>query len=205
LDEHRLLIATTNRGKQEEIQALLCPYPITVLSLRDFPKISTYPETGQSFAENARGKALYYSGGPETFTLGEDSGLEITALNNRPGVFSARFAGSDASDEQNIKKVLRLMKDVSDDKRTARFVSFMALAKNGKIIREFQGIADGYILRNKRGTFGFGYDPIFFYPPLNKSFAEMDPAEKNTISHRGQALRALLSYLASGLFSHDRQ
>ncbi|MFH2043072.1 MAG: RdgB/HAM1 family non-canonical purine NTP pyrophosphatase [Acidobacteriota bacterium] len=196
MTERKLIVATTNRGKWEEIRSLLRPYPISALSLRDLPAKDVHRETGQTFAENARGKALYYDRGPDTLTLGEDSGLEIDALDNRPGLFSARFAGPDASDEDNIQKVLQLMKGVPNAGRSARFVSCLALAENGRIIKEFLGMVNGYILRSRRGESGFGYDPIFFYPPLNKTFAELEPEEKNAVSHRGQALRALLSYLA---------
>ncbi|MCJ7680883.1 MAG: RdgB/HAM1 family non-canonical purine NTP pyrophosphatase [Candidatus Aminicenantes bacterium] len=195
MNERRLIVATTNRGKWEEIRSLLQQCPISVLSLRDLPATEIHRETGQTFAENARGKAVYYDGGPDTLTLGEDSGLEIEALNNRPGLFSARFAGPDASDEDNIQKVLQLMKGIPNAERSARFVSCLALAENGRIIREFRGVAKGQILRRRKGKSGFGYDPIFFYPPLNKTFAELGLEEKNAVSHRGQALRALLSYL----------
>lgn len=145
--------------------------------------------------ENARGKGLFYSQYCEELTLAEDSGLAIDHLNGAPGVFSARFAGPEATDEENLQKALFLLKGVPWEKRTARFVSCMVLCEKGNIIKEINEHVEGFIATKKRGNKGFGYDPIFFYPPLNKTFAELITEEKNAVSHRGRALTQLSLFL----------
>lgn len=145
--------------------------------------------------ENARGKGLFYSQYCEDLTLAEDSGLIIDHLDGAPGVFSSRFAGPEATDEENLQKALFLLEGLSWEKRSARFVSCMVLCEKGTIIKEIQENVEGFITTKKRGSNGFGYDPIFFYPPLNKTFAELLPEEKNMVSHRGRALTRLSSFL----------
>lgn len=157
-----------------------------------------FPETGRTFLENARGKSLFYSKNREELTLGEDSGLEIDALDGAPGVFSARFAGPQATDDANIAKVLRLLRGVPRGKRSGRFVSSLVLSRKGRVIREFQASVEGVILEARRGSGGFGYDPVFFHPPSRSTFAELPPEEKNRISHRGQVLRLLRDFLRDG-------
>jgi XTP/dITP diphosphohydrolase len=200
LIEEDLLLATTNLGKMSELKARLKDLPVGIFSLEDIPPIPIFVEDGKTFMENARGKSLYYSRYWENLTLAEDSGIEIEYLAGRPGVYSARFAGLGASDEDNLQKALQLLKGVPQEKRKARFISCMALACNGQVITEIQEHADGIITAEKKGIQGFGYDPIFFYPPLGKTFAELPPDQKNVVSHRGRALEKLrvflLDYLA---------
>jgi XTP/dITP diphosphohydrolase len=193
----RLLLATTNIGKTREMQACLRDLDLEILSLESLGNIEPFPERGRTFSENARGKSLFYSRHWDGLTLGEDSGLEIDHLAGAPGVLSARFSGPDATDETNLRKVLRLLEGVPAEERTARFVSCMALSRDERVIFEIQEFAVGRVLDHKRGRSGFGYDPIFYYPPLRRTFAELEPAEKNRVSHRGQALCRLRDYLLS--------
>ena len=165
------------------------------MSLRELHPTQVFPEKGKTFLENARGKSLHYSQFGKDLTLAEDSGIEIDHLNGAPGVYSSRFAGPDATDEDNLQKVLRLLDGTPPEKRKARFVSCMVLSRRGQIITEIQEHADGLITSQKKGHGGFGYDPIFFYPPLGKTFAELSPEEKNTVSHRGRALDKLYAFL----------
>ncbi len=191
-----LLLATTNQGKIREIQAFLAELPILISSIQNLKVGSSFQETGKTFKENARGKSLFYSRKWEGITLAEDSGLEIDYLKGAPGVISARFSGPKATDETNIEKILDLMKEVKQEHRKARFVSCMVLSQKANLIKTFMGYVEGYITYQKKGTNGFGYDPIFFFPPLQKTFAELQPREKNKISHRGQALKKLKSFLS---------
>lgn len=191
-----LLLATTNQGKTKEIQAFLTELPILISSIQNLRVGSSFQETGKTFKENARGKSLFYSRKWEGITLAEDSGLEIDYLSGAPGVISARFSGPKATDETNIEKVLDLMKEVKQENRKARFVSCIVLSRKAIVIKTIMGYAEGYITFQKKGTNGFGYDPIFYFPPLQKTFAELRPEEKNKISHRGQALNKLRSFLS---------
>ena len=194
-----MLLATTNPGKIRELEAYLAEFPLRIKSLAQLADAETFPETGKTFEENARGKCLFYSRQGEDLTLAEDSGLEIDSLQGAPGVLSARFSGPNASDEKNIAKVLELMDKIHWEQRTARFVCSMALAQGEKLIFETQACVSGLILSQKQGKGGFGYDPIFYYPPLAKTFAQLTPFEKNRISHRGQAIKKLKSFLESYL------
>ncbi len=191
MNKGRLLLATTNQGKIREIREFLKNLPVECYSLRDIREEARFPETGKTFLENARGKSLFYSRSWDGLTLAEDSGLEIDALGGAPGVRSARFAGPGATDEENLQKVLRLMEGVPPDKRTARFVSSMVLSRKGRVEEEIQKEVRGFITEETRGRGGFGYDPIFYYPPLGKTFAQLSSQEKNAVSHRGMALRLL--------------
>lgn len=193
----RLLLATTNIGKTREMQASLRGLDHEILSLEVLGTIDPFPEHGHTFSENARGKSLYYSRHWDGLTLGEDSGLEIDRLDGAPGVLSARFSGPAATDETNIRKVLLLLQGVPAEERTARFISCIILSQQGRVITEIQESAEGRLLDHERGRNGFGYDPIFFYPPLQRTFAELEPAEKNRVSHRGRALSRLRDYLLS--------
>jgi XTP/dITP diphosphohydrolase len=192
---NHVLIATTNRGKLAEFRRVLDPMHIRCIDLSRFPGAPPCPETGRTFRANALQKAFFYHRISGLMTLAEDSGLEIEALYGDPGVYSARFAGESAGDQENIRKVLTLMADVPAEKRAARFVCVIAVVSEGKIIRTFRGTCRGDILFQSEGTGGFGYDPIFHYTPAGKSFAAMTGAEKNRVSHRGRALRALARYL----------
>ena len=203
MNKEKLLLATTNQGKAREIIRYLEGLPLEILSLGDIGQLEPYSETGRTFEENARGKSLHYSRRWERLTLGEDSGIEIEALNGEPGVLSARYSGEQATDKQNNRKVLELMTDVPSEKRGARFVSCMVLSRKGTIIQEIKDSVQGVITFEEKGRSGFGYDPLFYYPPLKKTFAELLPEEKNKVSHRGRALRKLKEflrgYLGSGL------
>lgn len=196
MSEYKLLVATTNPGKAEEIRAFLSPLNIKICFLNDIRIDEFFPEDEETFIANARGKSLFYSRCWSDLTLAEDSGLEIEHLNGAPGVLSARFSGSQATDENNIQKVLKLMKGVPFERRKARFVSAVVLSRKGKVLKEFKEYAEGFITLEKKGTHGFGYDPVFYYPPLDKTFAELFPEEKNKVSHRGRALKKTIVYLA---------
>lgn len=191
----KLLLATTNQGKAKEIKTYLKELPLEIYSLEEAGLKETFPERGKTFSENARGKSLFYSKNWEGLTLAEDSGLEIEHLQGAPGVLSARFSGPQATDEKNNQKVLELLKGLPIERRKARFVSYLALARRGEIIREIEEHVKGLIAFEKRGSRGFGYDPLFVFPPLGKTFAELHPEEKNKVSHRGRALKKLKEFL----------
>jgi len=193
----RVLIATTNRGKLAEFRQVLNPAGISCLDLSQFPDAPPCPETGRTFRANALLKAFFYHRISGMMTVAEDSGLEIEALYGDPGVYSARFAGESAGDQENVRKVLTLMAGLSHEDRGARFVCVIAVVSRGKAIRTIRRTCHGEILDRTEGTGGFGYDPIFYHPPAQKSFARMTGAEKNGVSHRGKALRALAGYLKS--------
>jgi len=195
LTREKLLLATTNQGKTKEIQAYLSGLPIHVVSLLKMNNKEIFNETGKTFLENAIGKSIFYSEKWEGLTLAEDSGLEIEHLEGSPGVLSARFSGPQATDEKNIQKVLKLMKNVPREKRKAKFVSCLVLCQKVKIIKEIIEKVDGFISFQEKGAFGFGYDPIFFYPPWGKTFAELSFEEKNKVSHRGRALKKMKEFL----------
>ena len=195
MTEEGLLLATTNQGKIQELKARLKDLPLRIISLSEFQLTQFFHEKGKTFLENARGKSLYYNRYWEHMTLAEDSGIEIDCLQGAPGVFSSRFSGPEANDEANLQKVLRFLDKIPAKKRNARFVSCMVLSRKGQIIKEIQEHVSGFIASRKKGQGGFGYDPIFFYPPLNKTFAELSPDEKNTVSHRGRALEQLHAFL----------
>lgn len=195
MTEIPLLIATTNQGKKREIEAELFEFPVRSLSLADLKIFESFPETGETFLDNARGKSLFYSQKWDGITLAEDSGLEIEYLNGAPGVHSARFSNPGATDGKNNDKILFLLEQVPDSKRKARFVSFMVLSQKGIVITELEGWVEGTITRERRGENGFGYDPLFFYPPLNRTFGQLSNQEKNKVSHRGRALLKLKAFL----------
>jgi len=193
-----LLLATRNQGKKREIENFLKAgiSRIRLPSLADVNVAEDVSESEDSFAGNARLKADFYSRLTGRDTLGDDSGLEVLALGNRPGVLSARYAGEGASDEARIHKLLAEMKDVTD--RRARFVSAVCISRNGSPLASFIGEVPGEILRENRGAGGFGYDPLFLYPPLGKTFAELPIAEKNRISHRARALAQVRDFILAG-------
>ncbi|MEW6130814.1 MAG: XTP/dITP diphosphatase [Acidobacteriota bacterium] len=189
----RLLLATTNEGKIRELRKILGDEGFEVIGLDDLETQDDL-ETGSTFAENALLKARYYhrlSGMP---TIADDSGLAVDALNGAPGVYSARFAGVGATDPDRNLKLLEEMKDVPDEKRGAEFVCVAAFVWEGgeKI---FTGTARGRLTREPRGTGGFGYDPLFFYEPFGKTFAQLTHEEKTAVSHRGKAFQQLTEWL----------
>ena len=189
----RLLIATTNPSKLVEIRAVLRGMSIHIETAADFT-INPPDETGRTFAENARLKALYYAAATGLPAVGEDSGLEIDALGGAPGVHSARFNGRTC--DEKFRAIYGLLTDRRGLESPARFVCAVALAKGGEIAFEAEGRIEGRIAPSPRGTTGFGYDPIFYYPPYGRTLAEVTPKEKDAVSHRGQAFRALREYLA---------
>ncbi len=152
-------------------------------------------EDGQTFEENACKKALYYSEWTDGMVFADDSGLCVDALGSSPGIYSARYAGPEADDEANNQKLLMELTGVPQSKRTAHYVCVIALAQRGQILTIVEGTAEGLIQDEPRGTGGFGYDPYFFFPPLNQTFAEMEIDEKFEVSHRGRAFRKLLDHL----------
>ena len=197
----KLLIATTNAGKVREISALLGSLPYEVIGLSDLPVTPPpVPETETTFAANAILKSEYYFAETGVFALADDSGLEVDALNGAPGIYSARFAGEDASDADRVVKLLEELREVPEERRTARFVCAIALTgivKGEVQTRVFEGFAEGLITRETRGTSGFGYDPIFYDKEMGRTFAELTREEKSARSHRGKALAEAKEFLES--------
>lgn len=191
----RIVLATKNKGKIKEMRELLAPMNIEVLSLADFSPVDDAEENGATFAENAMLKARYYFAHTGTPCLADDSGLEVDALGGRPGVYSARYSGEDATDAANNAKVLREMEGIEKDKRTARFRCAMALVGEGVELTT-DGTCEGALLTEERGQGGFGYDPIFYVPKFDRTLAEMSSEEKNSISHRGAAVRKMADLIA---------
>ncbi|MCA0147398.1 XTP/dITP diphosphatase [Rossellomorea vietnamensis] len=187
----RVIIATKNRGKAKEFQHMFAPYGYEVQTLLDLPHIEDVEETGVTFEENAILKAETVAGELGALVIADDSGLAIDALEGRPGVYSARYAGEEKSDEANMAKVLEELESVEESDRTARFHCVLAIAGPDMETKTVTGSCEGMILREKRGTNGFGYDPIFFVPSLGKTMAELTQDEKSQISHRGHALEKL--------------
>ena len=203
----KILVATTNPGKIAELKSMLGD-DIQWIGLADFPDVPEIEEDGKTFAENARKKAVGYAKATGLWTIADDSGLVIDTLGGEPGVKSARFAESyrrdrkerrDSLDKKNIEKLLNLLKGISEEKRTARFVCCLCLASPPderraspeKVLIETEGKLEGFIAEAETGENGFGYDPIFFVPKLNKTVAQLSREEKNAISHRGNAIRKL--------------
>jgi XTP/dITP diphosphohydrolase len=193
----KLLVATTNPGKVREIAGMLQGLPIELVTLVAFPQVPEVEETGATFEENARQKALYYAAASGLPTVTDDSGLEIDALDNAPGVHSARWHGTEYP--VKFRKIYELLDARGLDTSSARFVCRVALAEGDRVTYEAEGTVAGQISREPRGTNGFGYDPIFFYPPFGCTLAELDPVRKASVSHRGQAFSALKQYLRARL------
>ena len=184
--------ATSNPGKLREFQLAL-EGSIQLESLPGLASITPFEETGVTFEENAIQKALYYSKFCNGYLFVDDSGLEVDALRGAPGVYSARFAGPNATDQANNQLLLDQMRGITD--RTARFVCVVALAESGRVLQTFRAEVEGRLLDAPRGTNGFGYDPLFFYPPFESSFGEAPLERKMEVSHRAQALRKMRAYL----------
>jgi len=193
-----LLLATRNPGKKREIEDFFRSggLELRLVSLAEIGMAADVAESGSTFAENARLKADFYSRRAALDTLGDDSGLEVAALAGRPGVLSARYAGAAADDDARIRKLLAEMNGVAD--RRARFVSAVCISRGGSPLAAFAGAAAGEILHERRGAGGFGYDPLFLYPPLGKTFAELSLAEKNLVSHRARALEQARAFILGG-------
>jgi XTP/dITP diphosphohydrolase len=184
-----LLLATTNRHKLKEFRAIFADLPFHLLSLNDLKLDMDVEETGTTFAENARLKALAYAQASGMLTLADDSGLEIDALGGAPGVYSARFLGPDVSYEERFRSILEQLQGLPMEQRTARFRCVIVLAEPSGYYRSVAGVVEGVIADAPRGEYGFGYDPIVLLPELGKTMAELKPDEKNRISHRGRAAR----------------
>jgi XTP/dITP diphosphohydrolase len=195
-----LFVASSNPGKLREYR-LLASAADGRVELALIPNFDTVPpceEGASTFAENAAGKALHYSRYSQGFVLADDSGLVVPALGGAPGVHSARYAGPDASDADRIRKLLHEMRGKQSEDRRARFVCVLVLAEAGEARGVFSAAAEGTILEAPRGEHGFGYDPIFFFPALGKTYAEISSDEKNQYSHRGKAFRKALEFLLGG-------
>lgn len=192
----KLVIATKNAGKVQEIVDALADLPFEVVSLQDYPDAPEVEETGASFAENAILKAVAYADFTGELTLADDSGLEVDALDGAPGVFSSRYA---PTVPQRNAKLLDAMKNVPDDRRAARFRCVVAIVEPGGTARTCEDSVEGVVSREPAGTGGFGYDPIFYIPSLGKSMAELSFVEKNAISHRGKALKKARKLLTKNI------
>jgi XTP/dITP diphosphohydrolase len=190
-----LLVATTNVGKLREIRGILAGLRIELVSLSDVPPVDEPEETGATFAENARLKALYYHEHSGLPAVADDSGIEIAALGGAPGVQSARWHGEDYPTK--FAAIYQALKDQQLTTSAARFVAHIALADGGRITFEATGTVDGKIAPEPKGDHGFGYDPIFFYPPYGSTLAEVEGARKAAVSHRGKAFRQLAEYLSN--------
>lgn len=201
---HTLLLATNNPHKLEEYRTIFSDLPLRLLSLRDVQLNVDVEETGNTFAENAELKGRAYAHMSHMLTLADDSGLEIDALGGAPGVYSARYLGRETSYEERFQVILEQLKGLPLEQRSARFRCFIALVDPPGKFCLIEGIVEGVIAESPRGTHGFGYDPIFFLPELGKTFAELEPVDKNRMSHRAraaQSARKLLekwSYDSSG-------
>ena len=186
-----IILATRNEGKISEFKKLLTGFDAEIITLKDFGTIPAIEEDGETFEDNAYKKAwltAQYIGLP---AIADDSGLMVNALGGAPGVFSARYAGADATDEENNLKLLKAMEGHED--REARFMCIIAIAVPKGPALIYEGICEGIITRESIGEHGFGYDPLFYYPPMKKSFAQLSPDEKNKVSHRGKAMAELRS------------
>jgi XTP/dITP diphosphohydrolase len=192
--ERALVIATTNPGKVREIEELLVGVPFALVTLARWRDVAIPEETGRTFEENARQKALYYAAATGELTIAEDSGLEIDALAGAPGVESARFGGPGSTYAEKFALIYDALREHGAATSTARFVCALALAHRDRVVFEARGTVEGLIAPLPQGDGGFGYDPIFFYPPLGRTLAQVAD-RKSAISHRGQAFRALRVFL----------
>jgi XTP/dITP diphosphohydrolase len=191
-----LVVATSNRHKVDEIREMLAGSPVELVTLARWPEIVAPEETGTTFEENARAKALYYAAKIGELTVAEDSGLAIDALDGAPGVESARFGGVDLSYPQKFALIDAALSARNQRESTARFVCALALVRGDRVLFEAQGTVEGRISPEPKGDGGFGYDPIFFYPPFGVTLAEAGE-RKAAVSHRGKAFRELRAFLAS--------
>ena len=194
-----IVIGTRNKGKLREIEAILAGLPVELRTLNDYPNAHEVAETADTFEGNAAKKAAELATALGEWVMADDSGLEVDALGGRPGVLSARYAGPEHDDEKNLAKVLDEMKDVPEGRRAARFRCVIALAEPGRLLFTAHGEVPGQLIFEPRGTGGFGYDPIFFYPEFGETFAEAAPTAKNQVSHRARALREFKHKLVSHL------
>lgn len=191
-----IVLATRNRKKRQEIVEILGDLPLELGDLADRPDVPEVEETGTTFEENARLKAVQVAKATNSWTLGEDSGLCVPALKGRPGVYSARYAGEPSNDEANNQKLIAELAPLADDKREAFYVCTAALSDpNGEVQVVVRGECHGVILKERRGTGGFGYDPLFLIPEFHQTFGELSPRVKHALSHRARALEKLKAEL----------
>lgn len=201
----RLLIATTNRDKLREIHTVLAGTPVEILTLADLPPVEEPDETGATFAENARLKAQHYATAaltlddPSLLTIAEDSGLVVDALDGEPGVRSARFLRPDASYSERFEAIYQRLAEQPGRPRTARFICALAAVRGTDVVFETSGTIEGEVSPEPRGANGFGYDPIFLYPPYGRTLAEVDDEQKLRVAHRGNAFRNLAKWLGGGI------
>jgi len=193
----RLFLASSNAGKLREYVELARGSGVAIELLPRFGEFPSFEESAPTFAENSVGKALHYSRFADEAVLADDSGLEVPVLDGAPGVFSARYAGPGASDADRVQKLLREMRGKEGAERRARFVCVTAVARAGRAIAVVSDLARGVITEEPRGDGGFGYDPIFLFEQLGRTYAELTPAEKNAYSHRGKSFSKLLYMLSS--------
>ncbi len=201
----RILIATSNPGKLRDFAGAASSHQIEVEAIPNFSSLPSVAEDGPTFEANARKKAEAYSRyAPGEIVLADDSGLEVDALGGAPGVYSARYAagqphlvGSNSDDQANNARLIRELRKTPPEKRTARFVCVIAAARDGETLAVFRGQVEGIILHVPRGSNGFGYDPLFYFPPIQKTFAELTPEEKAQYSHRGKAFHEFLQWISS--------
>ncbi len=199
----KLFLASSNAGKLAEYRVLARPSALSVVIdlalLPDFDALPAFEEIAPTFAENAAGKALHYSRHRDGLVFADDSGLVVPALGGAPGVHSARYAGPQATNSQRIEKLLGELRNKTGPERAAYFVCAIAVAERGRAMAIVTDRVDGEILEEPRGSGGFGYDPVFYFPALERTFAELPAEEKNQRSHRGKAFRRLLAALSSML------
>lgn len=200
----QIVLATHNRGKMKEMSSILAHLPVNLLTLDDFPQIGEIPETGETLKENAFIKAETVHQKTGLPALADDTGLEVDALDGAPGVHSSRYDGETATFEDNCRKMLQEMDGIPSEERTARFHTVIAFVSDSG--NEWtEGMVEGRILEKKQGDGGFGYDPLFYYPPLKKTFAELNSEQKNNISHRGKALRNFCRILEKRILTNNSQ
>jgi XTP/dITP diphosphohydrolase len=190
----RILVATTNPGKVREILQILGSAPVELTTLTDFPNVPVADETGSSFAENARQKALHYAAFTGMTTLAEDSGFEVDALNGEPGIYSARYLREDATYDERFADIYRRVRESGTPDRSARFVCALAVARGKDVIFETVAKVEGRLADAPAGPNGFGYDPVFYYPAYGRTFGEVSDEQKTAVSHRGQAMRTFRDY-----------
>jgi non-canonical purine NTP pyrophosphatase (RdgB/HAM1 family) len=195
----RLLLASSNLGKLREYRELAAGTNLELDLIPNFHEIPPFEESAQTFAENAAGKALHYSRHTSEIVLADDSGLFVPALGGAPGVRSARYAGPNATDPDNVRKLLREMNGREGDDRRARFLCAIAIARHGRALAVVSDFVAGVLAEEPRGVGGFGYDPVFILPELGRTFAEVSPEEKDRFSHRGRAFRKLREVLAESV------
>jgi XTP/dITP diphosphohydrolase len=204
---HSVLVATSNPGKLRDFAGAAEVHGVRIVGLPGFASLPAAVEDGETFEANARKKAEEYSrAAPGELVLADDSGLEVDALGGAPGVHSARYAAEEphlaaenTGDEANNARVLRELAGMASEKRTGRFVCVLAAARDGRTLATFRGTAEGIILETPRGKNGFGYDPLFYFPQIGKTFAELSAEEKSQYSHRGSAFRAFLAWCDPGV------